>query len=151
MSSPKNFELVRRLGASEVYDYHDENHSETIIAALKGKKAACAVNRNPSGVALATRVLTNTDSVKFIADAGPPPSDGYPENITCKFFLPDDLGHPHSIVSRIWRDFLPQALAEGVLVPEPEPLVVVNGLDKIQAAYEKCLKGLSAQKIVVTL
>jgi NADPH:quinone reductase-like Zn-dependent oxidoreductase len=149
-ASPKNFNLVRRLGATEVYDYHDECHAEAIIAALNGKKVVGALAINPGAVALADKVLNHTDSVKFIADAGPPPSDGYPEGIQCKFFIPDDLDQPHSTVSRIWCNFLPQALEEGLFVPEPQPLVIGHGLDAIQGGYERVLKGMSAQKVVVT-
>ena len=150
-ASPKNFDLVRRLGATNVYDYHDEGHVEAIIADLNGKKVAGALAINSGGVALTGKVLNHTNSKKFIADAGPPPVEGYPEGIQCKFFIPDDLGKSDSVVSRIWRDFLPQALAQEKFVPEPEPLVVSKGLDSIQAAYERVLKGVSAQKVVVTL
>ena len=150
-ASPKNFELVRRLGVTQVYDYHDENHADAMIAALKGKKVVGALTINTSGVALATKVLNNTDSVKFMADAGPPPSDGYPKDIESKFFVPDDLDQPDSVVGRLWHDFLPKALVEGVFVPEPQPLIVGKGLEKIQEAYEICLKGVSAQKVVVTI
>jgi NADPH:quinone reductase-like Zn-dependent oxidoreductase len=149
-ASPKNFEFVRRLGVAKVYDYSDEGHTEAIIAALDGKKVAGALAINPGGVSLAGKVLNRTNSVKFIADAGPPPTEGYPEGIQCKFFIPGGLGSPDSVVSRIWRDFLPQALAEGTFVPEPEPLLFGNGLETIQNAYERVLKGISAQKVVVT-
>lgn len=78
-------------------------------------------------------------------------AEGYPEGIQSKFFIPDDLGQPESVVGRIWCDFLPQALVEGLFVPEPEPLIVGKGLDKIQQAYDTCLKGASARKVVVSL
>jgi NADPH:quinone reductase-like Zn-dependent oxidoreductase len=149
-ASPKNFELVRRLGAKEVFDYHEEAVAEKLIASFEGQKLVGALGINPGGVALAGKVLNNTDSIKFIADAGPPPPEGYPEGIECKFFIPNDLGDPESVVARIWRDFLPQGLAEKVFVPEPEPLVVGKGLEAVQGAYDRVLKPVSAQKIVVT-
>jgi NADPH:quinone reductase-like Zn-dependent oxidoreductase len=149
-ASPKNFELLQRLGAKEVFDYHEEDTAEKIIASLQGQKLVGALAINPGGVALAGKVLNETDSVKFIAHAGPPPLDGYPEGIPSKFFIPDDLGDPESVVAQIWRDFLPQALAEGLFVPEPGPLVMGKGLEAIQGAYDRVLKPVSAQKIVVT-
>lgn len=149
-ASPKNFELVKRLGAKDVFDYHEEDVAEKIIASLEGQKLVGALAINSGGVALAGKVLNHTDSVKFIADAGPPPPEGYPNGIQSKFFIPDDLGDADSVVARIWRDFLPQALVEGSFVPEPEPLVVGKGLEAIQGAYDRVLKPVSAQKIVVT-
>lgn len=73
-ASPQNFQLVRRLGATEVYDYHDASHADALIAALQGKMVAGALAINPGAVTLAAKVLSCTDSIKFIADAGPPPS-----------------------------------------------------------------------------
>ncbi|KAI1452557.1 GroES-like protein [Annulohypoxylon moriforme] len=150
-ASPKNFELVKKLGATGVYDYHEDGAADSIIAALKGKKVAGALTINPGGVALSGKVLNATDSVKNIADAGPPPPEGYPEGITSKFIDLGDLSDPDAVIGKIFRDFLPQALASGQFVPEPEPLVVGSGLEKIQEAYDLRLKGVSAQKIVVTL
>ncbi|KAI1097905.1 GroES-like protein [Jackrogersella minutella] len=150
-ASPKNFELVRRLGASGVYDYHEDSAADDIAAALKGKKVIGALTVNPGGVAISGKVLNNTDSVKNIADAGPPPPEGYPEGIKSRFIDLLNLSDPNAVVGKVFRDFLPKALASGQFVPEPEPLVVGNGLEKIQEAFDIRLKGVSAQKIVVTL
>jgi NADPH:quinone reductase-like Zn-dependent oxidoreductase len=150
-TSPKNFDLARRLGAKEVFDYHDEGVGAKITTSLEGKKVVGALGINSGGVALAGKVLNSTDSVKFIADVGPPPPEGYPERIQCKFFIPDDLGDPESVVAQVWRDFLPQALSDGSFVPEPEPLIIGKGLEAIQEAYDRVLKPVSAQKIVVIL
>ncbi|KAI1418314.1 GroES-like protein [Hypoxylon sp. FL1857] len=150
-ASPKNFELVKRLGARGVFDYHEDDIADKIVAALKGKKVVGALTINPGGVAISSKVLNNTDSVKNIADAGPPPPEGYPEGIKSKFIDLLDIGDPESVIGNIFRNFLPQALATGQLVPEPEPWVVGQGLESIQGAYEIRLKGVSAQKVVVTL
>jgi NADPH:quinone reductase-like Zn-dependent oxidoreductase len=150
-SSPKNFELVKRLGAAAVFDYHDEGCADAIAAALEGKKVAGALSINPGGVAICAKVLRTTDSVKYIADAGPPPPEGYPEDIKSRFIDILDLGKPESVVGAIFRDFVPQALASGQLIPEPEPKVVGKGLESLQDAYGIRLQGVSAQKIVVSL
>jgi hypothetical protein len=106
---------------------------------------------NTGGVALAGELLNMFgNSVKVIANVGPPPPEGYPQSCQCKFFVPDDLGDPKSVVFQVWRDYLPQALEERSLTPAPEPLVVGKGLEAIQGAYESDLKPVSGQKIVVT-
>ncbi|KAI1140105.1 GroES-like protein [Hypoxylon sp. FL0543] len=150
-ASPKNFDLVGRLGASGVFDYHEDDVADKIIAALKGKKVAGALTINPGGVAISGKVLDNTDGVKSIADAGPPPPEGYPKGIKSRFIDLLDLSEPDSVIAEIFRNFLPQALAAGQFVPEPEPWVVGQGLESIQGAYDIRLKGVSAQKVVVTL
>jgi hypothetical protein len=51
----------------------------------------------------------------------------------------------------IYRDFLPDALAEGRYVAAPKPSVVGHGVGDIQQAMDIQLKGVSAAKVVVTL
>ena len=57
----------------------------------------------------------------------------------------DELGR------HIFRDFLGPALAQGVVVPAPEPLVSGHDLRDIPAAMELLRRGVSARKIVVAL
>ncbi|KAK2591237.1 hypothetical protein QQS21_011079 [Conoideocrella luteorostrata] len=150
-ASPKNFDLVRRLGAREVFDYHDPGCADAVVSALEGKKLAGAMAINSGGDALCAHVLRSTDGVKFIASAGPPPQQGYPGDIKTKYIDILDLGDPDSVVSKIFRDFVPKALSFGVLVPEPEPCLVGHGLESLQQAYEIRRKGVSAQKIILGL
>ena len=51
----------------------------------------------------------------------------------------------------IYRDFLPDALADGRYLAAPPPIVAGHGLDDIQHAMDVQRKGVSASKIVVTL
>ncbi|PGH09549.1 hypothetical protein GX51_00655 [Blastomyces parvus] len=55
------------------------------------------------------------------------------------------------VASRIYMDFLPQALEICQFVPAPPPHVVGQGLDKIQEGLDLQRKGVSRKKIVVTL
>jgi hypothetical protein len=71
--------------------------------------------------------------------------------VETKFILVDGLVDPDSVVSHVYRDFLPQALEQGQFVPAPPPQVVGNGLDKIQDALHLQRKGVSGKKLVVTL
>ena len=57
----------------------------------------------------------------------------------------------HELGRRIFHDFLEPALAHGVLVPAPEPLIGGHDLRDIPAAMELLRKGVSARKIVVAL
>jgi len=51
----------------------------------------------------------------------------------------------------IFNDFLPNALAEGIIKTKPDPFVVGKGLEDIQAALDMCKAGVSAQKLVVKM
>jgi hypothetical protein len=61
-----------------------------------------------------------------------------------------EVCEPNGHVTRIYKEFLPQALAEGQSVRAPNPVVVGIGLHKIQSAIDVQIKGVSAQKIVVS-
>lgn len=51
----------------------------------------------------------------------------------------------------IYEDFLPEALAKGVFVAAPEPMVIGKGLEFVQEAFAVQKKGVSAKKVVVLL
>jgi hypothetical protein len=71
--------------------------------------------------------------------------------VEVKFILVDGLVDPDSVVSRVYKDFLPRALEQRQFVPAPPPQIVGQGLDKIQDALDLQRKGVSGRKIVVTL
>ena len=76
----------------------------------------------------------------------------YFTGVHTKFIDGKDLCQVDDVVSRlVYRDFLPRALAARQFVPAPEPLAVGRGLDKIQEAMDVQQKGVSAQKVVVSL
>lgn len=58
--------------------------------------------------------------------------------------------HDH-VADAIWRKYVPEALAKGLLQAKPDPLVVGSGLEGIQSAMDRHKAGVSAQKVVVTL
>jgi hypothetical protein len=57
----------------------------------------------------------------------------------------------NEVGAAIYRDFLPDALAEGRYVAAPKPSVVGHGVEDVQQAMDIQLKGVSAAKVVVTL
>ena len=154
-SSPKNFDLVKKLGASQVFDYSSPTVITDLVEAFKGKVCAGAVAIGNvatmfSGVAEAcVEVVSKVEGTKFVALTMPVPKD-LPAGAEAKFILvgemkDDELGNV------IYRDFLPKALAEGHYVAAPEPLVVGKGLGCLQEALDVQKKGVSARKVVVSL
>ncbi|KAI0842743.1 GroES-like protein [Hypoxylon sp. FL0890] len=179
-ASPKNFAYVEKLGATRVFDYHSPNLVDDITAALQGKAVAGAFVVGDGAAEACTKVLRRCGRAanKFIAFAGSimPPDAlntslgtaalfgsmifwfGKRALVSCftgvrtKFVEGEDICQPNNVASQtVFRDFLPKALAAQQFVPAPEPLVVGEGLDKIQDAMDLQKKGVSAQKIVVLL
>lgn len=175
--SPRNFTYVKKLGASEAFDYNSPTVVRDIIAAFKGKESAGAMSIGGGAAEKCLDILANTKGSKMLAMASYPvqPAD-LPSsmigmiplafalaranlNIAWKcrtkglktnFVRGGDL-EGNEVGPAVYVDFLGDALRLRNFVPAPEPLVVGKGLDKIQEAFEVQKKGLSAKKVVVSL
>lgn len=55
------------------------------------------------------------------------------------------------IASAVWKDWMPKALENGSLKCKPDALVVGQGLEKLQDAFDRGSSSVSAQKLVVQL
>jgi NADPH:quinone reductase-like Zn-dependent oxidoreductase len=179
-SSPSNFDYVKSLGATHVFDYRSRTLVKDILAALQGRELVGAYAIGRGAVEACTAVMKHHDvrlTRKRIALAGAIiPADKLTTfvgkgtylmgmvggmiksnarrlwtGVEAKFILLDDLVDPKSVVARIYTEFLPQALGQGQFVPAPPPQVVGKGLNKIQEALDLQRKGVSGKKLVVTL
>jgi hypothetical protein len=72
------------------------------------------------------------------------------KGVKSKFIFGSDL-MANEVGNAVYRDFPPAALAQGVYVAAPEPLIVGKGMEYIQEAFGVSKKGVSAKKVVVTL
>jgi NADPH:quinone reductase-like Zn-dependent oxidoreductase len=174
-SSPRNFDMVKKLGASQVFDYNSKTVVADIINAFKDKTIAGAISIGPGAAEACMEVLDNSKGNKVIAMISypmlnPPPKSlvvlrtglnfaswmavntlkSKVKGIRTKFVFGDTLVD-NGVGKGVFEDYLPQALAEGVFIPAPDPMVVGHGLDKIQDAFDVQKKGVSAKKVVVTL
>jgi NADPH:quinone reductase-like Zn-dependent oxidoreductase len=179
-SSPRNFDYVKSLGATHVFDYRSRTLVKDILAALQGRELVGAYAIGRGAVEACTAVMKHHDvrlTRKRIALAGAIiPADKLTTfvgkgtylmgmvggmiksnarrlwtGVEAKFILLDDLVDPKSVVARIYTEFLPQALGQGQFLPAPPPQVVGKGLNKIQEALDLQRKGVSGKKLVVTL
>lgn len=150
-ASPKNFDYVKKLGASEVFDYHSEMIVDELVEAFKGKKCAGALAIGSTSATPCVAVVHRSEGSKFVALANPPPKDlVLPEGVSTKFIFASDL-KDNEVSQAIYVDFLPKALATGTYTCAPDPEVVGKGLENIQPALEILKKGVSAKKLVVSL
>lgn len=179
-ASRKNFDYVKNLGASKVFDYNDASVIADVVDALKGKTIAGAFAVGPGSAEACVDVVGACKGNKFVAMATYPvsfehPPDGRParfrrlttirrfvwfsltmrlkcrmRGVRTKFIFGSSLIN-NEVGTMIYVDFLPKALAEGRYRAAPDPSVAGNGLEAIQAALDVQRKGVSAAKVVVTL
>ncbi len=176
-ASPQNHELLKKLGAVEVFDYRSPTVIRDIISAFKNRTSAGAIAIGPGSLSSCIDVLGACKGRKFIAQATfDRPSGGFPKGaldwpafglqigymvmsstlksklkrVSTKAIWGTDL-MANEVGKAIYEDFLPQALAEAKYIAAPEPQVVGKGLEHIQEAMDLNKKGVSAKKVVVTL
>jgi len=153
-SSPKNFDYVKNLGATHVFDYNTSTVVSDIVEVLKGADFAGAyaigsvlsVGNGTAAAEACLEIVDKTDGEKFVAMAMYF-AGNLPNGVGAKFVPPISS----EVGKVIFEDFLPQALAEGKYVTAPAPMVVGKGLESIQEAFKIQQKGVSAKKVVVSL
>jgi len=179
-ASPKNFDYIRGLGASHVFDYKSKHVVRDIRKVLKRQKFAGAIAIGANSVPRCIDIAASSKGHKFVAVATfPIDLDSIPERSGTLAIVPRVLPQIISAAiglglkaafggvktKNIWgsslmdnevshvlfEDFLPQALETGQYRAVPEPLVAGHGLATIQQAIDLSKRGVSAQKLVVTL
>lgn len=153
-ASPKNFELLRGLGASEAIDYNLDPSTllEQLIDAFKGRTLAGVLHTagDASGpISVCADLFSKVEGNKFFTTCVPLPAD-----------IPDNFQHSRIFASTIkdtgvaeavFGDFLPGAIAGDRYKPAPQAEVVGSGLESIQKGLDILRKGVSAKKLVVNL
>ncbi|RAL07195.1 zinc-binding alcohol dehydrogenase family protein [Aspergillus homomorphus CBS 101889] len=148
-ASPRNFDYVKRLGASSVFDYNSPTVVDDLATALEGKTLAGAMDCiGFAATPLTAAVVNRSQGSKFIVTV----KGGFqpPEGVTVKSVFGTTL-KDNEVGKAIYEDFLPRALEAKSFIPAPEPLVAGQGLHSIQPAVDRQAQGTSAQKVVVVL
>ncbi|KAI0877192.1 oxidoreductase [Hypoxylon argillaceum] len=153
--SPSTFDLVKKLGATDVVDYKSNDLAGVLARRLSGQKVAGAFDASgveSSNVALANAVAKcqGKKVVSTVLDEYPGKE---PDGVTIAFILAIAI-RGNAVGKMVWEDFLPDALATGkYFLPYPEALVFGKGLGEIQRAMdsEGKKKAPGGKKTVVTL
>ena len=179
-ASPRNFDYVKKLGASRVLDYNGETVVEDVIEAFKSKTIAGALAVGKGSAKACSDIVHACNGNKFVSTASPSVSfetlsrrrgmglqlpllvlrlvsssvssqvKFRTRRIRTKFIFGSSL--MDNEVSRvIYEGFLPQALADGRYLAAPEPHVVGKGLEYVQAGLDAQKRGVCARKVVVSL
>lgn len=154
IASKANSDMIKGMGASECFDYHDPNMVSDVIAKLQGKDVVGAVDAisEPDTLARLCEILSRVGgATKLIASIKPgAEAEGTRDVKITTNFQADQQAYAR-IVSHLWDVFLPAALANEKFQYKPDPEVVGHGLEQVQAAVDQLSKGVSAKKLVVTL
>ncbi|KAK3683402.1 chaperonin 10-like protein [Podospora appendiculata] len=178
-ASPRNFDYLKTLGATHVFDYRAPTVVDDIVAAIGPSRpvaGALAVGNNSTENCIRVLARCKAGGNRFVAQASFP----WPEStsfslaglagfalgmawwnvkvaamtrvqgVKTKFIFGSSL-MGNEVSKLLYEDFLPRALEEGTFVPAPEPLVVGTGLESVQHALDVHKKGVSAKKVVVTI
>jgi len=147
-SSPKNFDYVKKLGATKVFDYNSPTLVKDLIHALQGKTTAGALSIGNGAAEKCMDVMDKCQGNKFVSMASYPNPDPMPTTLVIPKFI---LHYMTWSVAAWWKsktksigykfiwgaalkdnevgplmfvDFLPAALEDGTFVAAPEPIVV---------------------------
>ena len=162
-ASPKHDDSIKKLGASQVFDYKDPHMAENIIDATRAsggsiKYCFAAISRD-GNAQIAAKIIssfaTPSNAIKsHLCTSLPWPESGpKPEGIKITM-----TGAAIAVTVRkefgawLFSDFLAEKLESGEFVPSPEIEIVRGGLERgLVAGVERYKKGVSGTKIVVRL
>ncbi|KAL0931137.1 zinc-binding dehydrogenase family superfamily [Colletotrichum truncatum] len=150
VASPQNFDLLKKLGAANVFDYHAPDVVEQILGVFANKESAGGLAIVPGSAGLVGEVLARSSKgVKFVSNISAQPAD-LPDGVKSNVVFGGSL-RENEVGRAVYADFLGKALAAGSFTCAPEPHVVGKGLESLQTAFEAVREGVSAKKVVVTL
>ncbi|WP_345817595.1 zinc-binding alcohol dehydrogenase family protein (plasmid) [Paraburkholderia sp. PREW-6R] len=178
-ASPKNFEYVKGLGASQVFDYNDAQVVPAMVKYLGAHEMVGALAIGAGSGTLCIDILSQCKGRRIVAMASAPlPIDDAPltrqfvwklthlPRLAASFLGLAIRARFRAVATRsiwgtalmrgtlgktIFNDFLGPALASGRIVPAPQPLVAGHSLEAIPHAMALLRRGVSARKVVVLL
>ena len=85
-ASPSNFEYCRKLGASQCFDYHDDDVEDQIVKALEGKTVVGAYHAvgADGAVQSCARIVDRTKGKAIVVTVRGVPDKGIPDSVRAK-------------------------------------------------------------------
>jgi NADPH:quinone reductase-like Zn-dependent oxidoreductase len=145
-----NFDKVKEVGASEVFDHSSSTLVDDISSVLQGRTVVGIFDAITNDQSMsACRAIARASGLGAVVGVQP----GQEGNVDgVEFKMVEGLRFAGSEVAhRVFEGYIRPALEEGRVLPRPEPLVVGQGLGSIQMALDRLQAGVSAKKIVVTM
>jgi NADPH:quinone reductase-like Zn-dependent oxidoreductase len=151
VSSQKNFENVKDLGASEVFDYNSPSVADDILKALSDTEyiGVCDCIGTEESAAAWAPVFKKLGGRYSSVTFSPP---GIPDGIEGGFVIAVTIASVHKDIGEaVWGKYIPEALEKGTFRAKPEPTVIKGGLEKCQEGTDKVKAGMSFGKVVIEL
>ncbi|KAF2772221.1 oxidoreductase [Teratosphaeria nubilosa] len=152
-ASEQHHDLVGALGATTVFDYQDPEIEDQILSIL--------TRRNFAGVFDAVGTEDSKAHIKILLDAlgggvwasvAEVPWASLPKNVRGKQVLAQRiLEEDPEVARRVFGEFSPSALKQGLLRPGLEVEVVGRGLEKVQEGIMVVAKGAGVRNVVVVM
>ena len=149
-ASSKNFDYVKKLGASQAFDYNSPTVIKDIVKAFHKKDIAGATAYAPGTFEPCFAIVRKIDGLKLVSSAVWLP-DILRDDIGTKFIQVTDIPRNTGLIHTIMGEFLQKVLATGKYIAAADPHIVGNGFENIKAALDFLKKGLSAKNAVVLL
>ncbi|KAI1872301.1 hypothetical protein JX265_001625 [Neoarthrinium moseri] len=150
--SPRNFDLVKSLGASAAFDYHSETLVEDIVKKCKGRLVAGAMSIGNGGAERCTDILDASIPVRmwtFLSFLVRMWFKKRATGVRSKFVWGGSLEF-NEVSKAVFEDYLPEALRRGQYICAPNAEIIGNELESIQSGLDMLKKGaVSAKKLVV--
>jgi NADPH:quinone reductase-like Zn-dependent oxidoreductase len=149
-----NQKYIASLGADRVFDYNEPQVVETIVSAARedgfvirhcflatGQLAPCQD---------VLRAFVGENQNAKIGSAPVIPTDAREvDGVETVFLMPSADEGERLAQFRYWMGWMREKLANGAIRPSPEPKVVGNGLETINAGLDMLRQGVSCSKLVV--
>jgi NADPH:quinone reductase-like Zn-dependent oxidoreductase len=148
VASARHGDMLKKLGASDVFDYASPSLVDELITALRGSRLAGTLHAT-GDIADCFAVVGASQGVRRVAATLTPPEER-PEGVDATHIIGPSL-KDDEVGPMIYRDFLPGALADGMFVAAPPARIAGTGLEALQHALEMQMAGVSAEKVVVAL
>lgn len=148
VASPRNFGLLKSLGARQVFDHNSQTIIDEMVDALVGRPLAGALHATGS-TSDCFAVVSRCKGRLFVSTTLPVPGDK-PVSVEAKHIFGTSL-KDDEVSQAVYVDYLANALAAGTYRAAPPPRITGHGLAGLQAGLDAQKRGVSGVKIVVTL
>ncbi len=155
VNSPKHNDYVKKLGATECFDYNDAEVVKKVSQALKVSGQAVTaydVISEHGSAPKAAEILEAVGGGKLCLTLGYPDDARKPGNVQLvNTYAAHIVGDRKDFGHWLFNEWLEKALADKTFVPSPAVQKVEGGIEAVQKALDMHKAGLSSVKLVLNL
>ena len=154
--SKRNFDSVKKIGATAAFDYNDKTVIEDVVAAAKSagtdiKFAYDSISENGSAPQAAAILDAFGGGRLCVVLSYPTDASRYEKVEVSDVFALNLVSDERELGGWLFNDWLQAKLQDGSYKISPEIQIAGKGLESLQNALEVLKKGVSGKKLVVAL